>query len=242
MTVYSYAQLEQLWINAGGAKSLAPIAAAIAEAESRGDSQATNPTDNNGTQTSWGLWQISDGTHNQPVANILDPAVNAAAAVAKYNAAGGWSPWGTYDSGAYTAFLSNSTPPDPNVPAGSSSSAALTSAQQSQQSAACLIGPFPHTSWCILSKSEARAMIGGMLMIAGGMIALPGLILLAAFAFRASGAAAAQSQMERSIPVYGPAVRAARQRARRVLGILGATSSCPPADLGKQGGQLQVAS
>jgi hypothetical protein len=33
MTVYSYAQLEQLWINAGGPKAQAPMAAAIAEAE-----------------------------------------------------------------------------------------------------------------------------------------------------------------------------------------------------------------
>src|SRR5712664_681644 len=103
MTAYTYAQLEQLWINNGGPKAAAPVAAAVALAESGGNTAATNPTDNNGTQTSWGLWQISNGTHAQPVPDILDPNVNAAQAVAKYQGEGNsFGPaWGTYDSGAY---------------------------------------------------------------------------------------------------------------------------------------------
>ena len=103
--IYSYKQLEQLWVAAGGSKVLAPIAAAIAMAESGGNDQAVNSMDNGGRQTSWGLWQISNGTHSPPVSNILDPQVNARQAVAKYNAAGGWSPWGTFTSGAYQKFL-----------------------------------------------------------------------------------------------------------------------------------------
>jgi hypothetical protein len=104
MADYTFAQLEGLWIQAGGPAAVAPIAAAIALAESSGNPQAINPTDNNGTQTSWGLWQISNGTHNMPVANILDPRVNAQQAVAKYKTSG-WAPWGTYATGAYTKFL-----------------------------------------------------------------------------------------------------------------------------------------
>jgi Lysozyme like domain len=117
MANFSYAQLEGLWINAGGNSALAPVAAAIAMAESGGNPGAENKVDNNGTQTSWGLWQISDGTHNEPVPNILDPSVNAREAVAKYNAAGGWSPWGTYGggSGTFTQFLQYGIPPDTNV-------------------------------------------------------------------------------------------------------------------------------
>jgi hypothetical protein len=185
MATYSYAQLEQLWINNGGAKSLAPIAGAIALAESAGDNEATNPTDNNGTQTSWGLWQISNGTHAQPVPNILDPNVNAQQAVAKYNGAGGWSPWGTYDSGAYKQYLNGSTTPDPNVPAGGSGGATLDSASGSD----CLIGPFPHTSWCILNKGQGRALIGGSCLVAGGVIVVVGLALVAVFALGRSGTA-----------------------------------------------------
>ena len=180
MTVYSYAQLEQLWINAGGDRSLAPVAAAIAEAESAGRSNALNPTDNNGTQTSVGLWQVSNGTHSYPSA-WLTPSGNAAEAVAKYQGAGGWSPWGTYDSGAYRQYLNCSNTPDPNVPA-----ATLTSAKGGSD---CLLGPFPHTSWCLLNKSQARALIGGLTLAAGGVVLGVGLALIAVFALQRSGVA-----------------------------------------------------
>lgn len=107
MSIFSFSQLEDLWIQAGGKVSAAAQAAAVAMAESSGNSDSINPTDNGGKQTSWGLWQISDGTHNQPT-NVLDPATNAAMAVAKYNAAGGTfaNDWGTYGGAAYTANLS----------------------------------------------------------------------------------------------------------------------------------------
>lgn len=118
MADFTFAQLEALWINAGGSKVTAPIAAAIALAESSGNPQAINATDNNGTQTSWGLWQISDGTHSMPVPNILDPNVNAKQAVAKWTNAGGFSPWGTYATGAYKQYLSGAAPSDAGVPGG----------------------------------------------------------------------------------------------------------------------------
>jgi len=91
--------------------------AAIALAESGGNPQATNPDDNGGTQTSWGLWQISDGTHNQPVQGILDPMVNAKAAVAKYKSQG-LRAWSTYDSGAYEQYYQGSVPPSRLPPGG----------------------------------------------------------------------------------------------------------------------------
>jgi Lysozyme like domain len=180
-TRYSYAQLEQLWINNGGSPALAPVAAAIAEAESGGNPQAENTKDNNGTQTSWGLWQISDGTHSQPVPGILDPNTNAAQAVAKYQAAGGWSPWGTYSSGAYTAYLSPGTTPDANVPV-----ATLTAATAPASGTKCLIA-IPHTSQCIVSKEGVRLVLGGVLMGAGGLLVLIGLVVVA------SGSSAGQA-------------------------------------------------
>lgn len=205
MARYTYAQLEQLWINAGGDRMLAPMAAAIAEAESGGDSTALNPADNGGTQTSVGLWQVSTGTHSYPQ-SWTTPAGNAAEAVAKYRAAGGWSPWGTYTSGAYKAFLDGSTPPDPNVPAGGAG--AVTTAAGGSS---CLIGPLPHTSMCLLEKSQARAMIGGLMMTAGALIILPGIIILIAAGFKASGAQAAVQSAARPlarVPGYGRALRA----------------------------------
>lgn len=105
--MYNFAQLEQLWLNAGGPSSAEEDAAAVAEAESGGCSTDLNTTDNGGTQTSYCLWQISNGTHSAPAPNILNPSVCAQQAVAKYEGEGdSFSPaWGTYDSGAYLQFL-----------------------------------------------------------------------------------------------------------------------------------------
>jgi len=79
----TFGQLEQLWIANGGDPAWAPTMAGIALFESGGNPASNNYTDNHGTQTSWGLWQISDGTHNMPVPNMNDPNVNAQQAVVK---------------------------------------------------------------------------------------------------------------------------------------------------------------
>jgi hypothetical protein len=111
MATLSYSQLEGVWTQAGGDPSLAPLMAAIAEAESSGDPTATNPTDNNGTQTSWGLWQISNGDHSEPDPNWADPLTNARLALAKYRSPQGLGAWGTYTSGAYRNFLQGGVAP-----------------------------------------------------------------------------------------------------------------------------------
>jgi Lysozyme like domain len=184
MAVYTYAQMEQLWIQAGGPKALAPLAAAIGEAESGGNSDALNPNDNNGTQSSFGIWQISNGTHAPPSPSWANPAVNAQLAVGKWKGAGEqFTPWGTFDSGAYKAFLSGKIPPDQNVPGSPTQLDAQTTAAQA---ADCLIGNplsasigigaiIPGASIggsvgpaCLFTKSNARAFIGTGLMMAGG--------------------------------------------------------------------------
>lgn len=111
----TFAQLESLWIQAGGPSKLAPLMAAVALAESSGIPTETNPTDNHGTQTSWGLWQISTGTHAEPNPNWADPLENAKLAVAKWHTQGLWA-WGTYTSGKYKEFLPKGyVAPDPNL-------------------------------------------------------------------------------------------------------------------------------
>lgn len=117
----TYSQLEQVWIQAGGSKALAPLMAAIALAESGGYAGATNPTDNGGTQTSWGLWQISNGTHSSPAPAGTDPynpLENARLAVQKYNSQG-LGAWGTYTSGAYRQYYQSNVPPT-SLPQGGS--------------------------------------------------------------------------------------------------------------------------
>ena len=202
---FTYAQLEALWINAGGSQSVAPIAAAIAMAESGGCSAALNTTDNGGTQSSWGLWQISDGSHNQPVSGILDPNVNAAAAVKKWrNHGGSFDDWGTYTSGAYRKYVAASTTPDfaavPNssAPAGTPVQTVANASGDPTCSFGIppmhipVLGDFP--GWCILSKSAMRGFIGGTLIVMGGTVFALGLAVVAAGAFKAGGAAGAAAR------------------------------------------------
>jgi hypothetical protein len=114
MADLTFGQLETLWIQAGGSTATAPVAAAIALAESSGNPAAINPNDNHGTQSSYGLWQISNGTHYPPSQNWQNPRVNAALAVAKYKAAGGWGPWGTYPQPALS-ILARHTGQNPST-------------------------------------------------------------------------------------------------------------------------------
>lgn len=107
---YSYSELEGLWISGGGPARLAPVMAAVAMAESGGSALARNPHDNNGTQTSYGLWQISNGTHSPPSMNWSDPLENARLAVQKWKSQG-LGAWGTYTSGLYKRFLKRGVQP-----------------------------------------------------------------------------------------------------------------------------------
>jgi Lysozyme like domain len=212
---YSYAQLEALWIQAGGSKALAPLMAAIAEAESSGNPTAENPSG------ATGLWQILGAVNPADQPNLTDPTVNAKEAVLKYRSQG-LGAWVTYTSGAYEAFLSNSTPPDySGVPAGSTAGTVSATTDAADAAAAaggtpCLVtmpSVGPIGGGCIFTKSEARAMIGGLVLTAGALIMLPGLIILAAGGFRSSGAASAVAGAAAPlgrVPGYGSVLARAR--------------------------------
>lgn len=110
MAGLSYAAIKNYWIEAGGDPAVADIAAAITGAEAAFNPQAVQQGQPYGT-TGWGLWQITPGNSVPQVGvdqALLDPLTNAKAAVAKYNAAGGFSPWVTYVNGAYKQFLGSS--------------------------------------------------------------------------------------------------------------------------------------
>jgi len=89
--------LESLWESAGGSPGAAFMAAEIATAESSGQQHATD-ADGNGT-VDRGYWQINS-THGDQM-STFDPAGNARAAVQLSGDGTDWSPWVTYNSGAY---------------------------------------------------------------------------------------------------------------------------------------------
>jgi hypothetical protein len=94
--------LAQLWTDNGGPQNQARTAAAVAMAESGGNTQAVDH-DSDGS-TDYGLWQINS-VHGYDSARLLsDPDYNAKAAVSVYSGSG-WGAWTTYTSGAYMKYM-----------------------------------------------------------------------------------------------------------------------------------------
>ena len=81
--IFSYADLEQLWVAEGGNPADEAFAACIAEHESSGNPGAISPT------SDYGLWQ----EHNDPAA--LAPVVSAKTAVQMSSDGTDWSAWTT---------------------------------------------------------------------------------------------------------------------------------------------------
>lgn len=215
MTKYSYAQLEGLWINNGGARAAAPLAAAIAMAESGGDSAATNHNTNGSTDR--GLWQINS---IWGALSTFDPAANAKAAVQISHNGTNFGPWVTFTTGAYKQFMQGSTTPDLSVPGSASSGSSGDSSAQAGPDCAFSIGGqhigliFGHgpslPSACIIRKTEVRAILGAMILVGGALVLMPGLVIVMAYGFKASGAAAATLRAAQYVPGGGTAARAAR--------------------------------
>jgi hypothetical protein len=118
-TKLSFAQLETLWVQAGGSKAVAPTMAAIALAESGGRVDAINntaypnlanyhpPAPGNSPEYSVGPWQVNTVAHKQYTPSaMLNPLQNAHAAVGIGGVNGErLSNWSTYNNGAFLSHL-----------------------------------------------------------------------------------------------------------------------------------------
>jgi Lysozyme like domain len=81
----------------------AHLASAIAMAESRGHTDATNIT---ARESSIGLWQINTRAHpDVDAVRLLEPQYNAEQALRISNGGTIWSPWGAYTDGSYEQFM-----------------------------------------------------------------------------------------------------------------------------------------
>jgi hypothetical protein len=103
-------------MNAGGNKTIAPLMAAIAMAESGGNSNAKNPSG------ATGLWQILGAVNASDQSKLTNPQVNAHEAVLKYNSQG-LKAWEAYTNGAYKQFYKGNTAASA-LPQGGSTAAA----------------------------------------------------------------------------------------------------------------------
>lgn len=119
------AELQALWIEEGGSRAAAPVAAAIALAESGGCRYAlAGPKDIRPVkacvyrfttiENSIGLWQINHNAHPQfDEFALFDPHANARAAIAVSGNGNNFRPWTTYVSGAYKTYLAGGGTHDP---------------------------------------------------------------------------------------------------------------------------------
>lgn len=119
MAQWTYAQIEQLWINNGGPQAMAPIAAAIAMAESGGNDQALNNNPATGDY-SVGLWQtnyygslMSGRTQEfgSPQQLLNDANAQAHSAVVISSNGTDFRPWTTYTHGTYRSDLQSGVSP-----------------------------------------------------------------------------------------------------------------------------------
>jgi hypothetical protein len=114
-TIFGYAQLAQIWKNAGGKPDMADVMAAIALAESGGDVSSWNP---HPPDDSYGLWQINyygnlreerTKSFGDPKKLLTDPIATARAAVAiSGNSPLGlhnWSTWLNKDESSPQSYL-----------------------------------------------------------------------------------------------------------------------------------------
>lgn len=182
MSTYTYEDLEGIWIRNGGSPAAAPVAAAVAMAESQGNSDAVNRNNPDGS-TDWGLWQINSVHGAQAT---LDPDGNAQAAVAISNNGTNWNPWTTYRSGAYLQYLhGTATAPTATDLATAGGTAASGPDLSTLATGGCLIswpsyGPLG--GGCIIQRETAFRVAGAAVMLGGAVVALVGL----AFVFKGS--------------------------------------------------------
>jgi hypothetical protein len=216
VTTYTYAQLEEIWIQGGGNKALAPLMAAIALAESAGNPDAKNATDNGGMQTSWGLWQISLGNHNAPASNWNDPVENARLAVGKLDSQG-LGAWGTYTSGAYKQFMQGNVPPGTgSIPGGGGTGPTTTTGASGGSPLTWIESTIPGFDWFgglitgasgglsgIASIGDIATGISGLVRTFNKLIQLQLLLFRPSFWLRVGGAIFGTLELAGSVYFFG---------------------------------------
>ena len=116
MSTLSLAQMQSLAASVGFPDP--NLAAAIAEAESGGNTNAHGDTTLGSGAGSWGLWQIYVDSHpGVDVARLVDPNYNARIAYSTWlNAGKSFRPWSTYNQGLYLRWYMPPAPPPSSFP------------------------------------------------------------------------------------------------------------------------------
>lgn len=221
----SYSDIMGIWIKAGGSAAAAPVAAAVAMAESGGNPNAHNakPPDD-----SYGLWQINMIGSMGPARRaqfgissnsaLFDPLTNARAAVKISNGGASWSPWTTFTSGAYKKYLNGSTTPNLNV-GGATGDTATTAASVSDN----IINSIFEKFYPLVNTVGNLTTFAGEVVL-GGLVIAAGLYLL----FRETGGATAVSAAGGAFRAVTPGLKVQpRSAGRRTPPVAGVSARRP---------------
>lgn len=176
----TYGQIKALWIANGGAPSRADIMAAIAMAESGGNTEAHNTTP---PDDSVGLWQINyfgslrqgrTSAYGAPDKLLKDAPAQARAAIDISNNGQNLRPWSTFNDGAYQKYLDPSTPAADTLPLPGSPD--YQPPHESEIGKDCLIN-IP-VAGCVFKKSWGYALLGAIEIGAAGVVVLFGVAIL----------------------------------------------------------------
>lgn len=162
--LYSYDELVQLARQAGFSGQSAGTMAAIAMAESGGNPNAVNYGDPGG---SYGLTQINAAAHGAGALNALDPLNAFQQAFSISNGGTNFTPWSTFNSGAFLGFLGGSGGSGTGGPGGSSNASSGLAGSTTGQSA---------TGQTVQSQSPLSAIFQSV----GNLFQSFGLLLLGA--------------------------------------------------------------
>jgi hypothetical protein len=150
------------------------------------------------------------------------------------------SPWAAshYNGGA--SFSNEALPGGKPVlpPAGGGGPGSSGSSTTSNADPTCA-GSWPNLGpiggGCMIHKATLRHVAGGLLMGAGGIIALPGVLVLVAFGLKTSGGLGKAADVAGAVPL--PGAQAAAVGLRSAQGRASAGGSAVPV-IGRQGGRL----
>jgi hypothetical protein len=156
VTTYTYSELETLWLDAAkgtqyATNTWAQLMAAIAMAESGGNSDAYNPSG------ATGLWQILGAVNASDQGSLTDPTTNAHEALLKLQSQG-LGAWTTYTSGAYSQYLQSGVNPS-SLPTSSGAGSTGTSGTSDTSSGGLLGFPSDITGFFSDAKTFVDAAL-----------------------------------------------------------------------------------
>ena len=255
MPVLTFDQIQSLWVQNGGNPAWAPLAAAIAVAESGGNTQSLNTNASTGDY-SVGLWQINyfgnllpsrTAAYGSPSSLQASPDAQAKAAVALSGNGANWGPW--QGDPAWKAWQAHGAPATPTKAAltgwgvslggaggpstGPTGAAADASASGTTPGTGCTAkGKIFGVAGISFSYCQGKALVSGLLIGVGGVTFLTGTLITIAWGLGHTRGGRAVQSAAKATPLGRTSRGTQRATAKVAPSVASAPAYTPPADTG----------